>query len=107
VQQARGQPLLQAVHVLADRSFRDHECVGGTLLVLGVRTREVAAALLPALAGTLWVHAGNGWAFSDADGFDSARHCRHEINRLRDPRVMRNGPSICVSERTHVERMLL
>ena len=44
------------------------EAVGGILLVLGVRTREVSAALLPILAGALWVHAGNGWVFSNAGG---------------------------------------
>jgi putative oxidoreductase len=44
------------------------EAVGGILLVLGVRTREVSAALLPVLAGALWVHAGNGWVFSNANG---------------------------------------
>lgn len=44
------------------------EAVGGILLVLGVRTREVAAALIPVLAGALWVHAGNGWVFSNAGG---------------------------------------
>jgi putative oxidoreductase len=44
------------------------EAVGGILLVLGVRTREVSAALLPILAGALWVHSGNGWVFSNANG---------------------------------------
>jgi putative oxidoreductase len=44
------------------------EAVGGVLLVLGVRTREVAAALIPILVGALWVHAGNGWVFSNAGG---------------------------------------
>jgi len=44
------------------------EAVGGVLLVLGVRTREVSAALLPILAGALWVHSGNGWVFSNANG---------------------------------------
>jgi len=44
------------------------EAVGGILLVLGVRTREVSAALLPILAGALWVHSGNGWVFSGANG---------------------------------------
>ena len=44
------------------------EAVGGVLLVLGVRTREVAAALLPVLAGALWVHSANGWVFSGANG---------------------------------------
>ena len=44
------------------------EAVGGVLLVLGVRTREVAAALIPILVGALWVHSGNGWVFSNAGG---------------------------------------
>lgn len=44
------------------------EAVGGVLLVLGVRTREVSAALIPILAGALWVHSGNGWVFSNAGG---------------------------------------
>jgi putative oxidoreductase len=44
------------------------EAVGGILLVLGVRTREIAAALIPILAGALWVHSGNGWVFSTAGG---------------------------------------
>jgi putative oxidoreductase len=44
------------------------EAVGGIMLVLGVRTREVAAALIPILVGALWVHAGNGWVFSNTGG---------------------------------------
>jgi putative oxidoreductase len=44
------------------------ETIGGILLVLGVRTREVAAALIPVLVGALWAHAGNGWVFSNAGG---------------------------------------
>ena len=44
------------------------EAVGGILLVLGVRTREVSAALIPILLGALWVHAGNGWVFSAPNG---------------------------------------
>ena len=28
----------------------------------------VALALVPVLAGALWVHAGNGWVFSAANG---------------------------------------
>ena len=44
------------------------EAVGGILLVLGVRTREVSAALIPVLVGALWVHSGNGWVFSSANG---------------------------------------
>ena len=44
------------------------EAVGGILLVLGVRTRQVAAALIPILVGALWAHSGNGWVFSSANG---------------------------------------
>jgi putative oxidoreductase len=44
------------------------ESIGGTLLVLGVRTRVVAAALLPVLVGAIWVHSGNGWVFTSANG---------------------------------------
>ena len=44
------------------------EAVGGVLLVLGIQTRIVALALLPILAGALWVHIGNGWVFSNANG---------------------------------------
>jgi putative oxidoreductase len=44
------------------------EAVGGVLLVLGVRTRIVAAALVPVLAGATWAHSGNGWVFTSANG---------------------------------------
>lgn len=44
------------------------EAVGGVMLVLGVGTRYVAAALIPILVGALWAHAGNGWVFSNANG---------------------------------------
>ena len=44
------------------------EAVGGILLVLGVRTREVSAALLPILVGALWAHSGNSWVFSANGG---------------------------------------
>ena len=44
------------------------ELVGGILLVLGVRVRIVAAALLPILAGATLVHAGNGWLFTAKGG---------------------------------------
>jgi putative oxidoreductase len=44
------------------------ELVGGVLLVLGLGSRWVAVALVPILAGALWVHAGNGWVFSAANG---------------------------------------
>ena len=44
------------------------ELVGGVMLVLGVRTRIVALALLPVLLGATWVHSGNGWLFSAPKG---------------------------------------
>ena len=44
------------------------ELVGGALLILGVRTRVVALALVPVLIGATWVHAGNGWLFSAPKG---------------------------------------
>lgn len=44
------------------------ELVGGVLLLLGVRTRLVALALLPVLAGATWAHLGNGWLFSAPNG---------------------------------------
>lgn len=44
------------------------ELVGGVLLIAGVGTRVVSLALVPVLAGALWVHAGNGWVFSAANG---------------------------------------
>ncbi len=44
------------------------ELVGGMLLILGVKTRVVALALLPVLLGATWVHSGNGWLFSAPKG---------------------------------------
>ncbi len=44
------------------------ELVGGVLLILGVRTRVVALALLPVLLGATWAHSGNGWLFTSPKG---------------------------------------
>ena len=44
------------------------ELLGGLALVAGIGTRWVALALVPILAGATWVHAGNGWVFSAANG---------------------------------------
>ncbi len=44
------------------------EFVGGVMLILGVGTRWVAAALVPFLAGAAWVHLGNGWLFTAPKG---------------------------------------
>jgi putative oxidoreductase len=53
--------------VLAYATFAA-ELVGGAMLILGVQTRLVAAALIPVLLGATWVHAGNGWVFSAPKG---------------------------------------
>jgi putative oxidoreductase len=44
------------------------ELVGGVLLLANVATAWVSLALIPVLAGALWVHAGNGWVFSNSGG---------------------------------------
>jgi putative oxidoreductase len=44
------------------------ELVGGALLLAGLGTRWVAAALVPVLLGATWVHAGNGWLFTAPNG---------------------------------------
>jgi putative oxidoreductase len=44
------------------------ELIGGVLLVAGIGSRWVALALIPVLAGAVWVHAGNGWVFSAQNG---------------------------------------
>ena len=44
------------------------ETVGGILLILGIGSRWVAAAMVPVLIGALSVHIGNGWVFSNPNG---------------------------------------
>jgi len=44
------------------------EIIGGALLIAGLRSRVVATALIPVLAGAAFVHLGNGWVFSNAKG---------------------------------------
>jgi putative oxidoreductase len=44
------------------------EILGGLLLIAGIQTRLVALALIPILLGSLWVHSGNGWLFSNEHG---------------------------------------
>ncbi len=44
------------------------ELIGGIALVAGIATRWVALALIPILVGAAWVHIGNGWVFSAANG---------------------------------------
>ncbi len=44
------------------------EIIAGVALLVGFRTRLVAAAMIPLLLGATTVHAGNGWVFSSANG---------------------------------------
>jgi putative oxidoreductase len=44
------------------------ESAGGLLLVLGLRTRLVAAVLVPVMIGATWAHWDNGWLFQNAGG---------------------------------------
>jgi putative oxidoreductase len=45
------------------------EVIGGILLILGIQSRWVVLALLPALFGAIiWVHGSNGWVFTATNG---------------------------------------
>jgi len=44
------------------------EILAGIALLIGFRTRLVAAASIPLLVGATLVHAGNGWVFSALNG---------------------------------------
>lgn len=44
------------------------ELAGGVLLLLGIGTRQVAAALVPVLLGATWAHFDNGWLFTASGG---------------------------------------
>ena len=44
------------------------EVLAGIALLVGFRTRLVAAAMVPVLLGALSVHLGNGWVFSAPKG---------------------------------------
>ena len=44
------------------------EAIGGLMLILGVKTRSAAVALVPVLLGASWVHWKNGWLFTNAGG---------------------------------------
>jgi len=44
------------------------EILGGALLILGFHSRYVAAATVPILLGAVFVHWGNGWLFTAANG---------------------------------------
>ncbi len=57
-----GLPEIAAYAVIAA------EVGGGLLLIAGAYVRLVSLALVPVLLGALWVHAGNGWMFSNPRG---------------------------------------
>lgn len=44
------------------------ETGGGLLLIAGLFTRLAALGLIPTLVGALFVHASNGWVFSNENG---------------------------------------
>jgi putative oxidoreductase len=45
------------------------EAFGGVMLVLGIYSRWVAVALIPALIGAIiWAHGANGWVFTAPNG---------------------------------------
>ena len=44
------------------------EAIGGLMLVLGVKTRYAAVALVPVLLGASWAHWKNGWLFTNSGG---------------------------------------
>ena len=44
------------------------EIGGGILLLTGIAVRAVSLALIPLLLGATFVHLGNGWVFSNANG---------------------------------------
>ena len=44
------------------------EIFGGLALIAGVGTHYVSLALVPVLLGATYVHAGNGWLFSNEGG---------------------------------------
>ncbi len=44
------------------------ELLGGVALVVGFQARWVSVALLPVLLGAFYVHSGNGWLFTAANG---------------------------------------
>jgi putative oxidoreductase len=44
------------------------EIGGGALLIAGIATRIVSVLFIPIVLGALWVHAGNGWVFTSANG---------------------------------------
>ena len=44
------------------------EVLGGAALIAGVQVRWAALGLIPVLLGATFVHVGNGWVFSGANG---------------------------------------
>lgn len=59
---SQGLPALLALPIVLA------ELLGGVLIVIGFYGRLVSVALLPILFGAIYIHAGNGWVFSNANG---------------------------------------
>lgn len=57
-----GLPGISAYAVIAA------EIVGGVMLILGIGVREAASVLAVISLGAAWVHAGNGWLFTNEGG---------------------------------------
>lgn len=44
------------------------EAIAGIALILGIKTREFSALVIPVLLGATWVHSANGWLFNNEGG---------------------------------------
>ena len=44
------------------------EIAGGALILAGWHGRAVSTLLIPILIGATWIHSGNGWVFTNAQG---------------------------------------
>lgn len=60
--ESQGLPSILALPIVAA------ELIGGVLIVVGFYGRWVSLALLPILFGAIYIHAGNGWVFSNPNG---------------------------------------
>lgn len=60
--ESAGLPAALAVPLIAA------EAIGGAAILLGFHGRLASLLLLPILLGALWIHAGNGWVFTSANG---------------------------------------
>lgn len=59
---AQGLPAFLALPIVVA------ELAGGILIVAGFYGRWISLALLPIMLGAIYIHAGNGWLFVNANG---------------------------------------